>query len=283
MVLSHYQTKPLLQARETAKRTATTSPDLGLSRIEVAVRPAGVEFPTQEFLKWKVIEDIQASQNSCFYIEEGTSYKIQRFSEQTNRYYSLMPTQTAPTLLVSGTLMHRIKGIDPWQDTREKLTTIGRLSGRILDTASGLGYTAIQAAQRAAQVVTIELDPVVLEIAELNPWSQELFTRANITRIIGDTSKEILTFDAHYFRHIIHDPPVFPLAGDLYGRVFYEQLYRVLQPGGHLFHYIGDPESKSGGSTTRGVIQRLTEARFVDIKQKPNAFGVTARKPDLET
>lgn len=282
MVLSHYQTEPLLQARKTAKRKATTSPDLGLTRVEVVVKPAGVEFPTQEFLEWKVIEDIQASQNSCYHIEAGTAYKIQRFSEETNRYYSLMPTQTAPTLLISGTLMHRIKGTDPWQDTRGKITAVGRLSGQVLDTATGLGYTAIQAARRSAQVTTIELDPVVLEIAELNPWSQELFSRTNITRIIGDTSKEILKFEDNYFHSIIHDPPVFTMAGDLYGRTFYEQLYRILQPGGRLFHYIGDPESKSGGSITGGVIQRLTETQFIDIKRKPHAFGVTARKSNIE-
>ncbi len=70
------------------------------------------------------------------------------------------------------------------------------------------------------------------------------------------------------------------MAGDLYGRAFYEELYRVLQPGGRLFHYIGDPESPSGGTTTGGVIQRLTAARFIDIKRRPQAFGVTARKPD---
>jgi len=280
MVLSHYQTEPLVQARDTAIRHTTSSPDLGLSQVEVAVKDAGAEFPGQELIGWKEIETIQKSGNSCYYIEGGTAYKIQRFSEETNRYYSLMPTQTAPTLLISGTLMHRIKGIDPWQDTREKIAAGGRLSGRVLDTATGLGYTAIQAARKAKQVSTIELDPMVLEIAELNPWSQELFTRTNITRILGNSSEEILQFNDRSFSAIIHDPPVFTMAGDLYGRAFYEELYRVLQPGGRLFHYIGDPESPSGGTTTGGVIQRLTAARFNDIKRRPRAFGVAARKPD---
>lgn len=48
------------------------------------------------------------------------------------------------------------------------------------------------------------------------------------------------------FAAIIHDPPARALCKttDMYGAAFYKNLARVLKPGGTLFHYIGNPESK---------------------------------------
>lgn len=48
------------------------------------------------------------------------------------------------------------------------------------------------------------------------------------------------------FAAIIHDPPARALCKttDMYGAAFYKDLARVLKPGGTLFHYIGNPESK---------------------------------------
>lgn len=60
-----------------------------------------------------------------------------------------MPTGGAPTLLVAGFPMHRIKGIDPHEDTLIKFQTIAPLVGRVLDTATGLGYTAIEVVKTA--------------------------------------------------------------------------------------------------------------------------------------
>ena len=85
------------------------------------------------------------------------------------RAYSLMPTEGAPTLLVWGIPMHRIKGTNPQRDTLTKIQAIAPVAGRVLDTCTGLGYTAIEAARTAEQVVTIELDPTVLEVARLQP------------------------------------------------------------------------------------------------------------------
>ena len=60
------------------------------------------------------------------------------------------------------------------------MKSITPIVGCVLDTATGLGYTAIEAAKTAEQVVTIELDPVALEIARLNPWSQTMFDNPEI-------------------------------------------------------------------------------------------------------
>ena len=60
--------------------------------------------------------------------------------------------------------MHRIKGTTPDKDTDWKIKALGKPYGKILDTATGLGYTAIQAARTAAQVTTVEFDPAVVAL-----------------------------------------------------------------------------------------------------------------------
>jgi predicted methyltransferase len=211
-------------------------------------------------------------------VEDGQAEKIQRFSELSNRFYSLMPTDRAPTLLISGIPMHRIKGIDPHRDTLHKIRALAPIGGRVLDTCTGLGYTAIEAARTAEKVITIELDPTVLEVAQLNPWSRQLFGHPRIEQIVGDSFEEIGSFDDGAFSRIIHDPPTFSLAGELYSGEFYRQLRRVLGRKGRLFHYIGDPNSRSGRNLTRGVSRRLQEAGFSRVFRKPAAFGVVALK-----
>ena len=142
----------------------------------------------------------------------------------------------------------------------------------------GLGYTAIEAARTADHVTTIELDPAVTEICRLNPWSQELFDNPRITRLIGDTFDLITDFADDSFARILHDPPMFSLAGHLYSADFYSQLRRVLRPSGRLFHYVGDPASRSGRNVTRGVVRRLHESGFRRVKPYQRAFGVVAYK-----
>ena len=181
-------------------------------------------------------------------------------------------------MLVSGIPMHRIKGTDPHQDTLSKIKTIAPIKGQVLDTATGLGYTAIQAAKSADRVVTIELDPAALEIAGLNPWSQGLFENPKITQIVGDSCEEIENLGDGAFARIIHDPPAFSLAGDLYSAEFYRELFRTLGRGGRLFHYIGDLESKSGRVVARGAMRRLGEAGFSRVVRRPEAFGLVAYK-----
>lgn len=174
--------------------------------------------------------------------------------------------------------MHRIKDTDPHQDTLEKIHSIRPVVGRVLDTATGLGYTAIQAARTAEQVTTIDLDPTVLRVCRLNPWSQELFVNPRITQLIGDSFDVVAEMQTGSFTRIIHDPPAFSLAGDLYSGEFYRELQRVMRNHGRLFHYIGDPESKSGRIITAGVICRLEQAGFRQIRRAPRAFGVVAEK-----
>lgn len=278
IVLSHYQTRSLPGSLSDGLSSVEMSPDLGLSSIVVEIRVDGIHFPDGEMLGWDGVDTINASENNCFSLDDGRLHKILVYSEQSELVYSLMPTGVAPTMLVSGIPMHRIKGTEPRQDTREKIKTIKPIFGHVLDTTTGLGYTAIEASHTANHVTTIELEPAVLEIARLNPWSRALFDNPRITQLIGDSYDIVPSLGDGSFARIIHDPPAFALAGHLYSAEFYLELYRVLQSRGRIFHYIGNPESKSGAGITRGVVKRLRQAGFSQVKEHPRAFGVVAYK-----
>lgn len=278
IVLSYVQVEPLLKARQQGQTSIEVSPDLGLTTVNAKLTFEDVAFPSGESLDWRSVEKISKSEVNCFILEDSTIKPIQVFSEYTNRVCSLMPTRGAPSMLIAGFVMHRIKDIDPMQDTRRKIAAISPIVGRVLDTATGLGYTAIEASKTADEVITIELDPGVQEIARLNPWSRALFQNPKIHQLMGDAYEIVQTFEDESFSRIIHDPPTFSLAGELYSGAFYQQLFRVLKRGGRLFHYIGDPKSKASGGITKGALRRLQEAGFSRVVRRPEAYGAVAYK-----
>ena len=118
---------------------------------------------------------------------------------------------------------------DPYEDNLTRTKAIKPLFGTVLDTATGLGYIAIAAAKVTSLVITIELDPAVLELHRYSPWSRELFENPKIEQRIGDAYNKVVNFSDGYFSHIIHDPPVISLTGHLYSGDFYCELHRVLK------------------------------------------------------
>lgn len=278
IVLSHYQAHDALDARHNGMVSVELSLDLGISTTRMPISSSGLQLPDGCLLTWEEVEDIGKSTSSCYVIENGSARPIQFFSALTDRVYSLYPTQGAPTMLISGIPMHRIKDTEPHEDTLEKVRAIKPLVGQVLDTATGLGYTAIEAARTAEQVTTIELDPAALRVCRLNSWSQELFDNPKITQLIGDSFEVVAEMEAGQFTRVIHDPPAFSLAGDLYSGEFYRELFRVMRNKSQVFHYIGDPESKSGKSITAGVIRRMEQAGFRQVRRVPRAYGVVAVK-----
>jgi predicted methyltransferase len=278
VVLSHFQARVAVDALHKAMDAVEISLDLGLTSSRLAVTTIGLSLPDGILLKWQELEEIAHSASNCYAIEDGLMRPIQFYSELTERLYSLYPTVGAPTMLVSGIPMHRIKGTEPHADTLEKLRAIKPVVGEVLDTATGLGYTAIEAAGTADHVTTVELDPAAICVCQLNPWSQELFDNPKITQLIGDSFEVVAGMEAGRFTRVIHDPPAFSLAGDLYSGEFYRALYRVMRNRSQLFHYVGDPDSKSGRSITAGVFHRLELAGFRQVRRAPRAFGVVAVK-----
>ncbi len=278
VILSYIQARPLLEARKRGQTTVETSTDLGMTSSSAALSDEGVSFATGEYLDWSSIEKISKSEVKCYVVSEQGIESVQVFSETTGRVCSLLPTRGAPSMLIAGFVMHRIKDIDPWQHAQRMIAALAPLSGSVLDTTTGLGYTTILAARTAESVATIELDPGVQAIARLNPWSRELFTNSRIKQMMGDACEVVPTLVNESFQRILHDPPTFALAGDLYSGAFYRELYRVLKRGGRLFHYVGDPESKASGGVTRGVIRRLQEAGFSRVLRHAEAYGIVAYK-----
>ncbi|MCA9940373.1 MAG: RsmD family RNA methyltransferase [Anaerolineales bacterium] len=278
MVLSHFQAAEMLRAREAGLTEVVSSIDLRMTTMTARPGTDGVWLAEGVMVSWAQVAEIADNPTACYEVLAGEIVPIRAFSQMTGRFYSLLPTEGAPTMLVAGFPMHRIKGIDPHRDTLNKIKALGTPRGRLLDTATGLGYTAIEAAKTADEVVTVELDAAAQGICRRNPWSQGLFRNAKIRQIMGDSYEVIETFAAGTFSCILHDPPTFSLAGELYSRHFYEEAYRVLRARGRLFHYIGDPSSKSGANITRGVVRRLQEAGFGRVVAKPRAYGVVAYK-----
>lgn len=278
VILSYIQTRPLLEARKRGQVVVETSLDLGRSNTSVRLSTEGIRLATGEHLDWASVEKISQSTVNCYTVSASGMQSIQTFSQETNRLCSLLPTRGAPSLLIAGFVMHRIKETDPWQHAQRMIAAIAPVSGFVLDTATGLGYTAILAAREASSVTTIELDPGVQAIAQLNPWSQELFAHSKIRQVMGNAYEVVPTFTDQSFDRIMHDPPTLKLAGELYSGAFYRELYRILKRGGRLFHYVGDPNSRASGGITRGVVQRLQEAGFSRIVRRAEAYGVVAYK-----
>lgn len=275
VLISAFQARPLLDARAKGLDRAVSSLDLGVTKVDLNLTDEGVSGDGIA-IGWRDIEKVSKDDRRAWIVSEDGLSPAQVYSEETGWVRVLCPTRSAPTVLVSGIPMHRIKDTDPMEDTKAKMRALGPLRGRILDTATGLGYTAIHAARTADEVVTIELDPAGIEIARLNPWSRELFERSNIRQIVGDAFEEVAELPSGSFSAVIHDPPTMSLGGELYSEEFYRRLHRILNRRGKLFHYIGDPDSGLGHRVYPGVMRRLSAAGFHQVRRNPEAYGLTA-------
>ncbi|MFH8080964.1 MAG: MnmC family methyltransferase [Candidatus Aenigmatarchaeota archaeon] len=205
---------------------------------------------------------------------------VQFFDKRTNKFYKLVETSTWPTVLISGIRMHRTHDIDPKMDTVMKIKSLGKIYGKILDTCTGLGYTAILSARQrdVTHVLTIEKDRNIIFLAKQNPFSRDLFHNEKILLLIHDTAVAIKAFKNNFFNFIIHDPPRFSLSPELYSQDFYNELYRVLKPKGKLYHYTGKPGSKQGKNISKNISKRLKIAGFNFVKRVEKANGLIATK-----
>lgn len=206
--------------------------------------------------------------------------KVQFFSSETNRFYQLFPTKTAPTLKISGVPMHRHTHVDPLTDTEFKIKAL-KPHGLVLDTCTGLGYTSIYASRepKVKKVTTVEKDENVLKIAGMNEFSNDLFSNPKIEIVQGDVFEKIKSFPSNHFDSILHDPPTFIMATELYSLKFYAELYRVLKPKSRLWHYCPEPGKLSGKKPLREKIKKnLEEVGFRKTIFDVQSFGIVAEK-----
>ena len=187
-----------------------------------------------------------------------------------------MPTQWGPpTFEIDGIKMLPTAQVSPYADAERKVALIQPRGKVILDTCGGLGYFAAWCLLgQAAQVLSYEKNPDVIWLRSLNPWSPEISDRLTLTR--GDITEAIALLPDRSVDAILHDPPRFGIAGELYSQVFYDHLARVLERKGRLFHYTGTPNRlTSGRDVPNEVAKRLRSAGFVT---EPNGDGVLAVK-----
>jgi predicted methyltransferase len=252
--------------------------DLGLSQAQVEFEEDRVLLPDGRTVKHSDLMKVAERENSVFFSEGDALYLV---AISDSHFYKLVPTDRAPTLEIDGIRMHRTKGITPDLDAKDKISVLGVSGGRVLDTCTGLGYTAQAALARGAGFVTsIEIRHEVLRITRLNPWSQGVFEDRRIHLMLGDSFCLLDALPQEFFDYVIHDPPRFALAGHLYGQEFYHKLFDALIRGGELFHYTGEPGSRRQGiNLSRGVGRRLKQTGFREVVYHEDIRGITCRKP----
>jgi len=277
MIISSEQAQQLLEAKKKGLKEIEISLDLNLTKSKVEIQNNQFIFPDNQKLDEPQLKKPIKDNDSCILVRGNSLVKIQLFSEHTNKFYKLVPTKDAPTIEISGIRMHVTKEMTPIEDTKRKIESVMPLNGIVLDTCMGLGYTAILASKYADLVFACEKDENVLEIAQLNPWSKELFDNKKINILNASILNQIKIFKNSMFDAIIHDPPRLSLATELYSLDFYRQIFRVLKKDGKLYHYTGSPGSKNRKINLAGnVSKRLKQAGFKEIKKAH--YGLTARK-----
>jgi len=196
----------------------------------------------------------------------------------TQALIKLVPTEWGPpTFEIDGIKMLPTAQVSPYEDAANKVTLIQPGRKVIVDTCGGLGYFAAWCLQGgAAQVLSYEKNPDVLWLRSLNPWSPA--PGGALTLTLGDVAEEIVALPDGSVDAVLHDPPRFGIAGELYSQAFYGQLARVLRRRGRLFHYTGTPNKlTSGRDVPAEVARRLQRAGFVT---KLVGDGVLARKQE---
>jgi len=239
--------------------------DLGLSVCRVRVDGGLAFLPGGVSVDVGLLREFAGRCDGSVCVVEGGGVRLlEEWNPAEGAYYKLrcVAEGSAPTLQVNGVYMHRVLGMTPWEDSRRKVRVLGVKPGdRVLDICTGLGYTAIHALRRRARVTSIERSETVLRFAEYNPWSREL---EGAVLIRGDAFEVVRNFEDASFDRVLHDPPRFGLAGELYSQEFYGELFRVLKPGGALFHYVGSPgQLIRGKDLAKGVAARLEKAGFM--------------------
>ena len=250
----------LCAARDAGAGAWIGSLDLGRTTTEATLAPTHWSWQGRDFAYPQGLKD-----RSIHYWDGAAFVPASRYGRAL---YKLVPTAWgAPTFEIDGIKMLPTAKVSPFEDARSKVALVQPRGRRVLDTCGGLGYFAAGCLEAgAALIVSFEKSEDVLWLRTLNPWSPDPEAPAHGGRLQlrqGDVSQEIARLPDAGFDAILHDPPRFGIAGDLYSQAFYDQLARVLRKGGRLFHYTGTPNRlTSGRDVPREVSRRLEKAGF---------------------
>lgn len=230
---------------------------------------------------------IYTTDGSFIYAEkDGVVMRLDMFA---GHYYKLRPYNGVPLLEVDGLRMQLVKDFKTPLDYSSEVVKGLQIPQKpqnerdcvALDTCMGLGYTAIALAKRGGvkSVVTCELSEAVITLAKWNPFSDMVFAKdSKIVLMDGSIAERIKSFESGMFSYIIHDPPRFSHAPELYSATFYAELYRVCKKGARIFHYVGSVGKTKGRRIDKEVEKRLLAAGFHSIRYVAKLQGMFATK-----
>jgi len=263
--------RALLAARGVGASRWAGSLDLARSTGDVVLgverwQWRGVDYPYPPPLKDRTV----------YYFDGDEFAPVARYSWSLIK---LVPTEWGvPTFEIDGIKMLPTSKASPLEDARRKVALIQPAGKTVLDTCGGLGYFAACCLEAGvAHLRSFEKNEDVLWLRTLNPWSPDPDApeaRGRLQLTHGDVSTAIAGMGDASVDALLHDPPRFGIAGELYSQAFYDQLARVARRGARLFHYTGSPNRlTSGRDVPREVARRLQAAGF---KAEPALDGVLA-------
>ena len=259
-LLTRPTAEALLAARDAGKPQWHGSLDLGRSNGHALLRADDWQWKEQAYPYPAKLKD------RTIYVWDGDAFtSASRFS---GSLIKLVPTEWGvPTFEIDGIKMLPTAKASPLDDARRKVALVEPRGKVLLDTCGGLGYFAACCLDAGvARIHSFEQNPDVLWLRTLNPWSPDPDDPANGGRLVlthADVRDAIVRIEDASVDAILHDPPRFGIAGDLYSQAFYDQLARVLRRNGRLFHYTGSPNKlTSERDVPREVAKRLEKAGF---------------------
>ena len=259
-LLTHTVAEALLVARRVGAREWSGSLDLGISNSSARLETDAWLWRERSYPYPPKLKD------RTIYHWDGEEFTpVSRFA---GSLIKLVPTEWgAPTFEIDGIKMLPTSKESPFEDARRKVALIEPRGKMVLDTCGGLGYFAACCLEAGvAHIHSLEKNADVLWLRTLNPRSPDpdaLACGGRLQLNHADVSQAITQIADASVDALLHDPPRFGIAGELYSQVFYDQLARVLRRGGRMFHYTGSPNKlTSGRDVPNEVAKRLEKAGF---------------------
>jgi uncharacterized protein len=260
------------QAMQAAQRRGANSVpcslDLGRSMTSVELGENGWRWHERTY------PYLQRCKDRTVYYWTGDAFApVARFS---GALIKLVPTAWGPpTFEIDGIKMLPTAKVSPYVDAQNKVALIAPMGKRVLDTCGGLGYFAACCQESgASEILSCEKNADVIWLRSINPWSPKI--GAGLSLHHGDITALITTIATASIDAILHDPPRFGIAGELYSQLFYAELARVLRSGGRLFHYTGSPNKLTTGRDLPGEV--ITRLQRVGFNAERHGDGVLATR-----
>jgi uncharacterized protein len=245
----------LIAARDGAAATISCSLDLERSLTTVEIGTDTWTWNNRQYPYPERIKD-----RTIYHWTDAGFEAAARYSQSLIK---LVPTEWGPpTFEIDGIKMLPTAHVSPYADAERKVGLIQPRGKIVLDTCGGLGYFAAWCLQhKAGHILSYEKNADVLWLRSLNPWSPG--DSETLTLNHADVAEAITGIPAGSVECVLHDPPRFGIAGELYSQIFYDHLARVLKVRGKLFHYTGTPNRLTSGRDVPGEVSaRLRHAGF---------------------